>query len=479
MKKISQELVFQIISMILAVICIICLSIFSYYLIKVNVIPLKYIIVIAIALILFLSFIYLTITLKKNKKLKIIGLSIILLSSFGFVYLTGYLENTYKFLTGLQVNEYSDITYRVVVLKSSNYKNIEDLDNKKIGYLDDNKKDINTVLNNNIKYKEKLFNNLDDGSDKLLNKNIDALVIEDNYYNLLKEEVGSFKKDTKVIHTFTVKVKSHKEGSSADINKEPFILYISGIDQYGNVSNVRGRSDVNQILVVNPKTNHILLVNTPRDYYVKLNGTTGLKDKLTHAGIYGVDKSIKTLEDLYNIDIDYYLRVNFDSLIKVVDAIGGIDINSDKAFTAYTNNTVQVKKGMNHFNGEQALAYARERYAYETGDNHRGENQQQVIGEIIKKITSSKVLLKNYNDILNTLDGTFETDMSSDLISAFIKRQVNNPSEWLVESIQVTGKGSSNYTYSMGKKNKLYVMEPNMESVKFATNEINGVLNED
>ena len=313
----------------------------------------------------------------------------------------------------------------------------------------------------------------------MLNKNTDAIVLEESYLTLAYEEIKDFKDSVKVIDTFSIKAKVHKENKDEKINfEEPFVLYISGIDQYGNVNSVRGRSDVNQLVVVNPKTHHILLVNTPRDYYVQLYNTTGLRDKLTHAGIYGIDKSIKTLEKFYDIDINYYLRVNFNSLIKVVDVIGGIDIYSDKSFVAHTNKSVKVKEGWNSFNGTQALAYSRERYAYITGDHHRGANQQQVIEAIINKVTQSSVLISKYNSILNALDGTFQTDMSTNMITSFIKYQLDNMPKWEVESIAVTGYNSSNYTYSMGMRYKLYVMEPDYNSVEKAKKKMNEVLNE-
>ena len=235
---------------------------------------------------------------------------------------------------------------------------------------------------------------------------------------------------------------------------------------------------MNQLVVVNPKTNHILLVNTPRDYYVRLAGTIGLKDKLTHAGIYGINKSIDTLEDLYDININHYLRVNFNTLVKVVDVIGGIDVYSDKTFNSFHIKGWTVSKGLNHFNGKEALAYSRERYAYIDGDHHRGRNQQDVITAIINKITTSKVLISKYNSILNVLDGSFQTDISTSGITSFIKYQLDKMPSWKVESIAVSGYNSYNYTYSMGYNYKLYVMEPDYDSIETAKEKIKEVLNE-
>ena len=206
---------------------------------------------------------------------------------------------------------------------------------------------------------------------------------------------------------------SNNPTSNITISKDSFALYISGIDQWGSVSTVRGRSDVNIVAIVNPKIHKVLLINTPRDYYVQLHGKTGLKDKLTHAGVYGIDMSLNTLEDLYDINIDYYLRVNFDTLVKLVDVIGGIEVYSDKTFISSHQRDWKIKEGMNKMDGKQALAYSRERYAYKEGDRHRGKNQQDVITAIIKKASSSKVILTKYNSILDTLEGSFQTNISN------------------------------------------------------------------
>lgn len=479
MKTNKGKIALKIISILFTIVCLFSFTVFGCFLFKINIIPNKYLFggvgVFLLLIILLLFLIY----SRRKKIVKIISIILMTILAVISIIASTYLNNTYNFFTGTN-KDYDTLTYSVVVLKNSNYKKLNDLNNKTIAYLNDNyKSDINKYLKENIKYDEILMDNFSTLSDQLLNSELDAIVLEESYLILVEEEIKDFKNSTKTIETFEVSVKTYKEDeSSTDITKEPFVLYISGIDQYGNVKSVRGRSDVNQIVVINPRTNHILLVNTPRDYYVQLAGTTGLKDKLTHAGIYGIDKSIKTLEEFYNVDIDHYLRVNFNTLIKVVDVIGGIDIYSDKAFTAHTNRSVKVKKGWNSFNGTEALAYSRERYAYVTGDHHRGANQQQVITAIIEKVSKSEVLISKYNSILNALDGSFQTDMSTSMITSFIKYQLDKMPEWDIESIAVSGYNSSNYTYSMGTKYKLYVMEPDYNSVNEAKTRIKEVLNE-
>lgn len=468
--------------LLFTIIIVVNLFAFSYFLIKLNIVPTKYLvsglIVACLFFLLFLYFIY----SKKNKVIKGISVICLLLCSIGFLYGTKYIANTYTFIENTKV-DYDTLSYSVLVLNDSGYNSIEDLKEKSILYLNnDYKEEIKNELNKKIAYQEFLNDEFGSVIDGLLEGEDDAIVLEESYITIAKDEMEDFENKTKVIYTFDVREKAHIESETTQeniaITMDPFILYISGIDQWGNTVSSRGRSDVNQLAIVNPKTNHILLVNTPRDYYVQLAGTTGFRDKLTHAGIYGVEKSIKTLENLYDIDITHYLRVNFNTVVQVVDVIGGIDIHSDKAFRAWTNKQVYVEKGWNHFDGKEALAYARERYAYTTGDHHRGANQQQVITAIIDKVTKSSVLISKYNSILNTLNGSFNTDMQANEITSFIKYQLDKMPSWEIESYAVTGSGSMDYTHSMGSKYKLYVMEPNMNTVNTAKTKISEVLNE-
>lgn len=475
-EKYKREKLLKIISILFTIVSLFCFSLLAYHLNKVNIIPTKYIINGSIAAILFLGASLFVLYTNSKNVFKVLIILLMFMTSIFSCITSNYLNHTYKFVLNTK-KDYDTLIYSVLVLKENNYEKMGDLSLKNISYLNDHYiEDVKRNLNEKINYQEILVDDGNNMIEKLLNREVEAIVLEEGYFNLMKESNEEFMNQTKVIYSFEVSVNSYEEETEdIDVSKDSFILYISGIDQYGNVRSVRGRSDVNQLAVVNPKTHQILLVNTPRDYYVQLDGTTGLKDKLTHAGIYGVEKSIKTLENFYDLDIDHYLRVNFNTLIKVVDVIGGIDINSDKAFTAYTNKNVHVKAGLNHFNGEEALAYARERYAYTTGDNHRGENQQQVISAIIDQLTSSKVLMSKYKSILKTLDGSFVTDMPTNMLTNFIKMQLDDGEEWHIEGIQVTGSGSSDYTYSMGTKQKLYVMEPNMNSVNKAKAKIQEV----
>jgi LCP family protein required for cell wall assembly len=234
------------------------------------------------------------------------------------------------------------------------------------------------------------------------------------------------------------------------------VVYISGIDTAGSIAKV-SRSDVNILMVVNPDQGKVLLVNTPRDYYVQLHDTTGTKDKLTHAGIYGVQKSIDTLQDLYRINIDYYVRVNFSSLVKIVDTLGGVDVNVDEAFTSL-HGKFAFTEGMNHMNGEQALGFSRERYAFGAGDRTRGQNQQKVITALIGKASERSNLVR-YNELLDALEGAVEMNVPMEQITSVVRQRLEDNKSWTVESVSVDGRGDMLPTYSMGAQ-RLYVMIP-------------------
>lgn len=287
------------------------------------------------------------------------------------------------------------------------------------------------------------------------------LVLSSSSIDLIKENYSNFYQNIEVLATFRIKAETLSTAKKTDITK-PFIVYISGIDTYGPVTSV-SRSDVNILAVVNPQTHKILLVNTPRDYYVQLHGTSGVKDKLTHAGIYGIDMSVNTLEDLYDIQIDYYLRVNFSSLTNIVNELNGITVYSNYTFST---GKYSFTKGYNQLNGEQALAFSRARYAFSGGDRTRGENQQLVIEAIITKMNNPATLL-NYQKILTSTGVAVQTNMNYDDMTSLIRNQLTDMTKWTVESTAVDGIDSHNYTYSMGNM-KLYVMEPNQISVDTA-----------
>ena len=261
------------------------------------------------------------------------------------------------------------------------------------------------------------------------------------------------------------------------ITKEPFVLYLSGVDNRGELTE-KARSDVNILAVVNPTTKRVALINTPRDYYVDLAGTDS-KDKLTHAGLYGVETSMATLGNLYGIPVDHYIRINFAGFISIIDAVGGVDVYSDQAFTSVGSpgyyDPTTFAEGWNHLDGKSALAFARERHAFASGDIQRGINQMKVIDAMANKLKSPTVLM-SFSKLMDAVSNCFVTSLSQEQISALVRMQLGDLANWDIESCSVTGSsGKSSQCYS-AKGQSLYVMKPDESSVSKAKELIASVL---
>ena len=438
--------------------------------IKINVLPLHYLIGLIVVLG-FVTILLAKVMLINSYKIWIKCICIfisIVLSICLFIGII-YIFKTYDFMSKIKGNGLYE-NYYVIVKKDSRYDKVESLD-KIYSYneLTDSYKEAVEKINKEIVE----VTSIDTLKEKLLNGNADAILLSNVMKEYLDSEDSEFNSKIKIIDTIKVKINETSEVSKVKLDKEVFTIYVSGIDTYGDIS-LRSRSDVNMLVTVNPNTNEILLISIPRDYYVQLHNTTGYKDKLTHAGIYGVNMSIATIEDLLDIDINYYIRVNFSTVVNVVDTLGGIDVYSDKAFTPYTDQTISFKKGVNHMTGKQALAFSRERYAYQEGDIHRVQNQQDVITAIIKKLTSSKTLLTKYTTILDSISKSFQTNIDMDDISSLAKLQLKNMPTWNISKYNLNGTGDKAYTYSMGKQ-KLYVMIPDTATVDKAHSYIEGM----
>ena len=261
------------------------------------------------------------------------------------------------------------------------------------------------------------------------------------------------------------------------ITKEPFVLYLSGVDNRGELTE-KARSDVNILAVVNPTTKRVALINTPRDYYVDLAGTDS-KDKLTHAGLYGVETSMATLGNLYGIQVDHYIRIDFAGFISIIDAVGGVDVYSDQAFTSVGSpgyyDPTTFAEGWNHLDGKSALAFARERHAFASGDIQRGINQMKVIDAMANKLKSPTVLM-SFSKLMDAVSNCFVTSLSQEQISALVRMQLGDLANWDIESCSVTGSsGKSSQCYS-AKGQSLYVMKPDESSVSKAKELIASVL---
>ena len=333
---------------------------------------------------------------------------------------------------------------------------------------------IETNLGTALKIKE--LETLQDQIKELYSGEVQAVILNEAYIQMMDEEVAAVSGGIRIIDTYEVKreVQLVPETEKKEIKTDAFIVYVSGIDVYGPIE-TNSRSDVNILMVVNPTTHKILLVTTPRDYYIPFPGVTGGKrDKLTHAGIYGVDASMAALGELYDIDPDFYARVNFTSLIKVVDALGGVKVYSEYSFKEVIDGeTMYVTKGWNYFNGEQALAFCRERKQLSGGDYQRGKNQEAVLKAIIEKLLSPAILT-GASDLLNSVKGNVETNMSMEQIQELIKSQLNDPQSWTIDMMAAEGSGSMDYCYSM-PGTKLYVswpVESSVDRIKEAIEEI-------
>ncbi len=261
------------------------------------------------------------------------------------------------------------------------------------------------------------------------------------------------------------------------ITKEPFVVYLSGVDNRGELTE-NARSDVNILAVVNPVTKQAALINTPRDYYVDLAGTES-KDKLTHAGLYGVETSMATLGNLYGVDVDHYIRINFAGFISIIDAIGGVDVYSDQAFTSVGSpgyyDPTTFAEGWNHLDGKSALAFARERHAFKTGDIQRGINQMKVIDAMANKL-KSPALLMSFSKLMDAAADCFVTSFSQEQISALVRMQLGDLANWDIQSYTVTGSGAKSTKCYSAKGQSLYVMKPDENSVNEAKALIAAVL---
>ncbi|WP_105129648.1 LCP family protein [Streptococcus suis] len=304
----------------------------------------------------------------------------------------------------------------------------------------------------------------------MLNGESQAMVFNGVFTNILENEDPDFSSKVKKIYSF--KVTQTVETATEQVSGDSFNIYISGIDTYGPISSV-SRSDVNIIMTVNRATHKILLTTTPRDSYVAIaDGGQNQYDKLTHAGIYGVNASVHTLENLYGIDISNYIRLNFTSFLQLIDLVGGIDVENTQEFTSGGYN---FPVGTVHLDAEQALIFVRERYSLANGDNDRGKNQEKVIAALIKKLSSPENL-RNYQAILTGLEGSIQTDLSLETIVGLVNTQLESGTQFTVESQALTGTGRSDLSSYAMPGSQLYMMEINQDSLEQAKAAIQSVL---
>lgn len=465
MKSKKFNIVLKIISWLLIITALISSILLMYF----EVVPIVYmsILIIILGLIVFLLF-----KLLNNKKLKkwirilasipsVIMIIVFLLISF-YAYGTIDFFNSI-FDMGIRHDEYS-----VYVLNDSKYKEVEDLDNMIIGVSNTNDEATDKAidkLSKKIEFNMAEYNTISDSVDALNEKEIEAIIALNSNVDILKEDNEEYKK-LKSIYSFTITTKVDTISSKKDVTKDNFVIYISGIDTNGKVG-TKARSDVNILLAVNPNKNKILMLNTPRDYYVKLSDKNAY-DKLTHAGVYGIEESVNTLSDFYDIDIDFYARLNFTTFINIVEKLNGITVDVPVSFCEQTSSResdkkICLKKGRQTLNGEEALALSRTRHTIAGGDRGRIENQMLVLRAIIDKAISPSIIV-NYNSLLNSVGDSLITNIDQKSITKLIKKQIKDGTGWDMKTYSVTGTDSNSTTYSTGKA-IAYVMKPNEESV--------------
>lgn len=435
---------------------------------QLNLLPLKYMLVVVLVIaFLFLLILSSQLIKKRHSKRKLGGriLSVILMGLMLFS--SNYVLKANKLFNNVSGGNFETVSVPVYVLTENPAQSITDI---KDGIFAINKvsdrantdqaiQKINDYLGEPIDVQE--YDTYQDMLDALLSGEVDAMIMNEAYEAITEQHNEDFDTLTRILYSVEIRKTLSLSANKKDITDTTFTMYISGIDTYGPVSTV-SRSDVNILVTVNPKTHQILLTNIPRDYYVTLH-TYQAKDKLTHAGIYGIEESIATLEDLIGIDVDYYARVNFSSVEEIVDALGGITVDNPQYFTT---GQYDFPAGQLYLDGSQALSFSRERYSFAGGDRERGKNQQRVIVGMINKMTSSAILT-NYSSILDAVSGSFQTNMSSSEIQSLVKMQIEEMAGWEVLSYSLDGSGASLETYSYGST-PLYVMIPYEDTVSTA-----------
>ena len=455
--------------------------------VRLGLVPMKYLIIVGLVLVALESGMYVWLQPykhrhhhdKKGKTRYLVGKIVSFVLSLLMVVGSIAVSKGNKSIDEMFGDNKEEITYSVIVLKNSSYKKLSDLNGRSIGV----QPNVDTTNQNyvlkEIAKKATLspteYLNYQAVAEGLVSHSVECILLNEAYRTALAEYDSNFSKDTKVIwkYTLTQNVKPQTKSTNA---AGTFIVYISGIDAYGTASTV-SRSDVNMIVTVNTNTHNILMTSIPRDYYVPL-ANSGKEDKLTHSGLFGVENTVKTVENFMDIDIDYYARLNFSTLTKVVDAIGGIDVYSDQDIHMYTWGNKFLSEGTHHMDGKTALAFARERHSYESGDRHRTQNQQDVLTAIIKKMMSP-TLLTNYTQILDAVGDSFTTNMPVDKMKELASDQLNTNASWNFSSRFLDGTGKTMTGGYMMPNSNLYYMIPNEDSVKQNKQYIKDVLSND
>lgn len=417
---------------------------------------------------------FLQLSKKINKTNKTLGKVLIGILSILLILGNVYIYKMNHTIRNIINNDTKKIEVSVIVKKESTVEKIEDITglvgNIQVGNSIYTDKAISEMkeINANLQFKNYL--GIDTFGDDLLNGGVEAMILNEAMRGQFEETHPDFSEQTRVIHSFFYEEENKDISVNVDVTKKTFNVYISGIDQSGSIQTL-GRSDVNKVMTINPQTRQIFILDIPRDYYIPQVCQANQLDKLTHTGIFGVDCTVESMSNYLGIDMNYYVRINFSSLEQIVDALGGVDVESAYDFNA---GGYHFNVGINHLNGAQALAFSRERYSFEGGDNVRIANQTRVLKAIIDKVTSPAILT-NYMSFMDAISGTFQTNMNEKEINALIKMQLNDMRSWQISSDHLEGTGGIDWTPANGFD--AYVMYPDEDSRLRALKEIETIMN--
>ena len=487
------------ISKFLTIFMFIALGAFIFQMIRLNLLPFKLIILVSLVFVLLALILVILMNFKAKKFFSrfLFGL-ISLCMCIGLAYGNYFMfktKDTFDVVTSLADSKATTVS--IVALKSSNIKKESDLKNKKIGtILSMDKTDSNRMLKDlkskKIKYSTKDYENLDELMEALYGGKVDVICLNEKYRDILHEADGyfNFQTDSRVVHQNVHYTKVEKNDNPSDpvndISKDAFTILVSGNDSYGTLQDSNTRSDANLLLTVNPKTGTILMTSIPRDYYVELvcpeddselACPEGSYDKLTHSGLMGIKSTEETIEKALGIKINYNVRINFSSVVNLVDALDGIDLDIKKGEEVdifYVNSQPGLSVGKHHVDGETALAFARERHAYLDGDNQRVRNQQKVFKAIFNRIVSPK-MITNYGKFMDALAVAFDTNLSGDEISNFVKYELNNMPDWKIESYAIVAEPDYQFCYQ--SQSYASVVQQNDIMNEVARKKIKAVLN--
>lgn len=479
----------KIISIIMYAVSILSVALLSFILIANNVLPFKYRAV-AIGLMVLIEIFLLFVLLKKHGKIKkdrnriivsILAFFVIAVNSLFIYYISSGLSTIDKINNEQQTDE---LDFSIIVRKDSEVNGIKDIKNSNVlAGLSQDKENLEKLKDYLTNQKEISLQIIDsktyiNAAEELINKKEDAMILNEAYRPLIEDQIKDFKDKTRIVDH--IKIKTSKSVKNNEIKKKvekdkSFNVFISGIDTYGALSKV-SRSDVNLILTVNPNKKKILITTIPRDSYVAIAGEGNEEmDKLTHAGIYGIDSSVSTVQNLLGVDMNYYARVNFSTFIEIVDVLGGIDVYNTQRFVS-RHGKYLYEVGNLHLDGTRALSFARERYQLKNGDLDRGRNQEKVLKAIIQKGMSPSILV-NYPSLLDIMARSTDTNIPKDKLMELINSQLDSQAKWNIETTEVKGQGKMGLpSYAMPGHN-LYMYQLDKDSVKEVSERIKEVLN--